>query len=59
MICINVPGFNTFCEFYSSDSSFRQIYVELSEGGKRESFILMNDYLFHGFHLCIPFFFFT
>jgi hypothetical protein len=34
MICINVPGFNTFCEFYSSDSLFRQIFVELSEGGK-------------------------
>lgn len=53
-IRINVSGFNIFCELYLSDFSFRKIYAELSEGGKRKHFILVNDYLFHGLHLYIP-----
>ena len=44
----HVLGFDIFYELYSGDASFGQIYVELVEGAKRDNYVLLNDYLFHG-----------
>jgi hypothetical protein len=43
-----VLGFDIFYELYSGDASFGQIYVELMEGAKRDNYVLLNGYFFHG-----------
>lgn len=52
----HVLGFDNLYELYSGDSSFEQIYAQLSKGGKQGNFIIINGYLFHGLQLCIPVF---
>lgn len=52
-MCAQIIGSDAFQELYSNDSSFEQIYVELISGGKRDNFIIINEYLFCGLQLCI------
>jgi hypothetical protein len=49
-------GFDTSCELYSGDALFSQSYTELSEGGKRDNYVLLNGYLFHDLQLYVPIF---
>jgi len=41
-----VTGFDAFRELYLSDSSFKQIYVELMDGCMRDNLVLVNGYAF-------------
>ena len=51
IICAHVLGFDTFYEMYLNDSSFDYIYAELLEVVKRDNFMLLNNYFFHGLQL--------
>ena len=54
-MCAQMTRFDVFKELYLRDLSFGHIYIELMDGGKRDHFVFLNDYLFHGLQLCIPY----